>query len=257
VIDSCPPVGGPLHGSHLALVNGNPAVVYGFTEYNPPDPPTGDVFYCRAASADGSTWASPVVLDSEPLYRAHLLNGESGPMVSYFTWSDVVGQIDYWQTIGLDQNGGSWGAPFDPLSQYEGFTTSADKPVSSFDLSYGYCTNAYNGRYTDPEPGNDRQNIFRVEVLHQNDTTNSWVSVSFINEYGVGGPYRISPVFGGASGKILNVRTINENDETSNRVYVEVTIHWEAPGGSKVDTPLKVQWFKVKEAIERRTNLTS
>lgn len=85
-----------------AIVNGNPAVAY--REYN-----SGDLRFCRATNANGTSWGAPVVVAStgSPGLFCGLGVVNGNPAIAY--WDSANGDLCYVRAN--DANGTSWGTP--------------------------------------------------------------------------------------------------------------------------------------------------
>jgi hypothetical protein len=95
--------------SSIATVNGNPAISY--CDATPED---GDLKYVRASDANGSSWGTPVTVDSEGVTGActslAIINGN--PAIIYLSVLGVTEQCgDLKYVRATDASGSSWGTP--------------------------------------------------------------------------------------------------------------------------------------------------
>lgn len=90
------------HFTSLAVVNGNPAISYRYVR-------DGDLRFVRANNADGSSWGSPLTIDSvgdQGLYTS-LEVVAGNPAITYT--GDATNHLKYVRAT--NANGSSWGSP--------------------------------------------------------------------------------------------------------------------------------------------------
>jgi len=96
----------PAQGGHMSLklINENPAIAYSYWSNE-----TKDLMYVRATNADGSSWGTPLVLDSEGDVGQYCSLKElyQGPGISYRDATNHVLKF----IRSLDSNGSSWETP--------------------------------------------------------------------------------------------------------------------------------------------------
>jgi len=131
-----------------ALVNGNPAIAY----Y---DNSVGDLIYVRALDATGTSWGTPVVVDTGggalagQYLSLAVVNGR--PAISY----QYGGGNDLYYVRALDADGASWGTPVavdtggaNTVGQYTSLAVIGGNPaiayydVTAADLKFVRATNA-------------------------------------------------------------------------------------------------------------------
>jgi ABC-type phosphate/phosphonate transport system substrate-binding protein/predicted enzyme related to lactoylglutathione lyase len=132
------------YASH-AIVDGNPAISY-------LDDSNGDLKYVRALDPSGSTWGTPVTVESAGSVGRHtsltVVNGK--PAISYEDISpNALGDLKYVRA--LDASGATWGTPVTldsagSVGQYTSLVVVAGNPAISYfgsgDLKYVRATDA-------------------------------------------------------------------------------------------------------------------
>jgi mRNA-degrading endonuclease HigB of HigAB toxin-antitoxin module len=133
-------------GQHTsqAIINGNPAIAY----Y---DVSSENLMYVRAGDAGGTTWGTPVAVDSTDVVGMHtsLMVVNGNPAISYYDTTN----LDLKYVRASDASGTSWGTPvtLDSTGQVGQFTSLAvvnGNPAVSyydgtnFDLKYVRATDA-------------------------------------------------------------------------------------------------------------------
>jgi len=123
---------GPIDGSSLAVVNGNPAISY-----------KGDVDlkYVRANDATGSSWATPTAIDATGIMgdRTSLAVVNGNPAITYYDGSN--GYLMYVRAT--DPDGTTWGTPVAvDISADVGSSSSLEVVNGNPAISYSDSTNA-------------------------------------------------------------------------------------------------------------------
>ena len=222
---------GPLTDTALAIVNGNPAMVYGYTDYNE-IPFVGNAYYCWASAADGSAWGTPVTLYAERIVGAQLVDLDDGPLATVHTLPDGVSVPVGWLCESADRDGAAWDVftAMDSLGKQASAWWGKESDFKCVDTYAGTAVSTTStGKY-----------VYMVDMM-KSDGLNKFLRVGIRYPDGSYSTMRISGIYGDMNVKptFIGVQDEEETDgegNTTRRKWLVVTARWENDEGSTVET---------------------